>query len=229
MSIQAILTDIEGTTSSISFVKDVLFPYAAEHLDGFVKSHLQHPDVQQALRDTAQLCGKNPDDLNALLNQLQDWLREDKKITPLKTLQGLIWQAGYEQGDYQAHMYEDATDCLRQWHAQGLPLYVYSSGSVYAQKLFFANTVDGDLLPLFSSHFDTTTGSKQEASSYEKISRALHIDAGNILFLSDIEAELDAAKTAGMQTCWLVREQSTSIAQAKHNAVRDFYQIKLLD
>ena len=116
--------------------------------------------------------------------------------------------------------------CLRQWHAQGLPLYVYSSGSVYAQKLFFANTVDGDLLPLFSSHFDTTTGSKQEASSYEKISRALHIDAGNILFLSDIEAELDAAKTAGMQTCWLVREQSTSIAQARHNAVRDFYQIK---
>lgn len=227
MSIKAVLTDIEGTTSSISFVKDVLFPYAAEHLDGFVKSHLQNPDVQQALHETAQLSGHNPDDLTRLLNQLHDWLREDKKITPLKTLQGLIWQAGYEQGDYQAHMYEDATECLRQWHAQGLPLYVYSSGSVHAQKLFFANTVDGDLLPLFSSHFDTTTGSKQDKTSYEKICRALHLEPQTLLFLSDIEAELDAAAAAGLQTCWLVREQSTSIAQARHNAVRDFYHINI--
>jgi enolase-phosphatase E1 len=227
VSIKAVLTDIEGTTSSISFVKDVLFPYAAEHLDGFVKSHLQHPDVQQALRDTAQLCGKNPDDVDTLLNQLQDWLREDKKITPLKNLQGLIWQAGYEEGHYQAHMYEDATECLRAWHAQGLPLYIYSSGSVYAQKLFFANTVDGDLLPLFSSHFDTTTGSKQEKTSYEKISRALHLEPHEIVFLSDIEAELDAAKAAGMQTYWLVRDTSTSIAHAQHRAVRDFYHIQV--
>ena len=196
MSVKLILTDIEGTTSSISFVKDVLFPYAAEHLPAFIKAHQQDDTVRQLLADTAELAAQEGNnisaaDMDAVSAVLLQWIAEDKKATPLKTLQGMIWKAGYENGDYKAHMYADAVDYLQQWHAAGLPLYVYSSGSVAAQKLFFGYSEAGNLLPLFSGHFDTQVGGKREAQSYQNILQALQkthdINAADVLFLSDIE------------------------------------------
>lgn len=207
--IRAVVTDIEGTTSSISFVKDVLFPYAAQKLPDYVRKHAHEPAVQEQLQATASLAGLRAADTEVLLAQLLQWIRDDKKITPLKALQGMVWQYGYEQGAYKAHVYPDAVQCLRQWHAQGLPLYVYSSGSIQAQKLFFKYSEAGDLTPLFQDYFDTTTGLKQEADSYRKIAAAIGLPAQELLFLSDIEAELNAARQAGFQTGWLVREKDS--------------------
>lgn len=228
MRIKLILTDIEGTTSSISFVKDVLFPYAAEHLPAYVRAHTD--ELRSLLADTATLSTTEghpvaSDDTEALIQVLLSWIAADKKATPLKTLQGFIWQAGYESGAYRAHMYPDATAALRHWNACGLPLYVYSSGSVAAQKLFFAHSEDGNLLPLFSGHFDTQVGGKREAESYRRIAAELQrthgINAAEMLFLSDIKEELDAAREAGLQTAWLVRDEPLP-AQPAHPAVASF-------
>lgn len=233
-SVKVILTDIEGTTSSISFVKDVLFPYAAEHLPQYVRGHINDDAVKAALQQTAELAAEDgekisPDDTEALIAKLLQWIAEDRKATPLKAVQGLIWKTGYENGDYQAHMYPDATEYLKKWHDSGLPIYVYSSGSVKAQELFFGYSQDGNLLGLFSGHFDTTSGGKKEAQSYRNILAELQnshtgLNAADVLFLSDIKEELDAASEAGMQTVWLVREDDIP-ADAEHKAVRSFAEI----
>ena len=233
-NVKLILTDIEGTTSSITFVKDVLFPYAADHLPAFVKEHINDENVQTALQQTAQLAAEdgdviNADDTDALIAKLLQWISEDRKVTPLKALQGLIWKTGYEQGDYKAHMYPDATEYLKKWHDSGLPLYVYSSGSVKAQELFFGYSQDGNLLPLFKGHFDTLVGGKRESQSYRNILAELQkthtsLNAADVLFLSDIKEELDAAKEAGMQTVWLLRDSDTP-ADAEHRAVKSFAEI----
>ncbi len=161
--IKAILTDIEGTTSSLSFVKDVLFPYARAHLATYVQQHQHEEAVKDILEASQQVVGETLA-LEAAIAQFIEWIDEDKKVTPLKALQGLIWEAGYDQGDFKGHVYDDAVQNLQRWHAQGLSLYVYSSGSVYAQKLLFAHTEVGDLTPLFSGYFDTTVGGKRETS-----------------------------------------------------------------
>ncbi|MEC7546416.1 MAG: acireductone synthase [Pseudomonadota bacterium] len=233
-NVKLILTDIEGTTSSISFVKDVLFPYAAEHLPAFVKANLNDEKVQAALQQTAEIAAEDGDNISAnntdaLITKLLQWISEDRKATPLKALQGLIWKTGYENGDYQAHMYPDATEYLKKWHESGLPLYVYSSGSVKAQELFFGYSQDGNLLPLFKGHFDTLVGGKRETQSYLNILAQLQkthvgLNAADVLFLSDIKEELDAAKEAGMQTVWLVREDDIP-ADAEHKAVKSFADI----
>lgn len=233
-NVKLILTDIEGTTSSISFVKDVLFPYAAEHLPAFVKENINDEKVQTALQQTAELAAEdgdviNADDTDALIAKLLQWISEDRKATPLKALQGLIWKTGYEHGDYQAHMYPDATEYLKKWHDSGLPLYVYSSGSVKAQELFFGYSQDGNLLPLFKGHFDTLVGGKRDTQSYRNILAELQkthvgLNAEDVLFLSDIKEELDAAKEAGMQTVWLVREDDIP-ANAEHKVVKSFAEI----
>jgi enolase-phosphatase E1 len=220
---RAILTDIEGTTSSLSFVKDVLFPYAREKLPAFLGAHADEPAVRDLLHQVSIEAGKTLNDQEAV-TQLREWIDQDRKVTPLKALQGLVWEAGYRNGDYQGHMYDDAVAYLRQWHEEGLKLYVYSSGSVYAQKLLFGHTAFGDLTPLFSGFFDTNIGHKQEAGAYRHIAEAIGLPAGEILFLSDIEAELDAASRAGMATCWLVREGELD-ETASHRQVRTFDQI----
>ncbi|MCA6064747.1 acireductone synthase [Thalassolituus marinus] len=233
-NVKLILTDIEGTTSSITFVKDVLFPYAADHLPAFVKEHINDENVQAALQQTAQLAAEdgdviNADETDALIAKLLQWISEDRKATPLKALQGLIWKTGYENGDYKAHMYPDATEYLKKWHDSGLPLYVYSSGSVQAQELFFGYSQDGNLLPLFKGHFDTLMGGKRETQSYLNILAELQkthtgLNAVDVLFLSDIKEELDAAKEAGMQTVWLLRDSDIP-ADAAHKAVKSFAEI----
>lgn len=202
--IEAVVTDIEGTTSSLSFVKDVLFPYARERMAGFVRAHGGEPAVRKLLDEVRTAAGR-PLTEDEIVGQLLRWMDEDKKITPLKALQGMIWEAGYRQGDFTGHVYEDAVRNLRRWKAQGLHLYVFSSGSVQAQHLLFAYSDHGDLTPLFSGYFDTAIGAKRDAAAYEKIAAAIDIAPSHILFLSDITEELDAAKQAGMRTVCLKR------------------------
>ena len=171
---RAILTDIEGTTSSISFVKDVLFPYARRALPGFVAEHHDDPEVRRWLDVVATEHGSICSD-DVIVETLQGWIDQDRKHTALKALQGMIWQSG-------------------------LPLYVYSSGSVPAQKLFFGHSDAGDLTPLISGWFDTEVGGKREAASYARISADIGLPPADLLFLSDILEELDAARDAGLRT-----------------------------
>jgi enolase-phosphatase E1 len=222
--IRAILTDIEGTTSSISFVKDVLFPYARAHIGTYVREHRDDAAVREALAQIDAEVGQTLD-VEQAVAQLVAWIDADRKITPLKALQGLVWETGYAKGDFHGHMYPDAVERLRAWHAAGLPLYVYSSGSVYAQKLLFGHTEYGDLTPLFSGYFDTRIGAKAETGSYRRIQAELGIPAEQILFLSDIPAELDAAREAGLRTCQLVRDPGAT--PSDHPTAVDFDGIAL--
>jgi enolase-phosphatase E1 len=224
--IKAILTDIEGTTSSLAFVKDVLFPYARKHLAEYVTQHAERDDVRSLLDQAGQEMGSTQSD-NAIIAQMIRSIDEDKKITPLKALQGMIWEHGYKHGDYTGHLYDDAYTNLQKWHQTGIKLYVYSSGSVHAQKLLFGYSDKGDLTTWFSGYFDTNIGHKREASAYQKIIQKIGFSAEQILFLSDIREELDAAQTAGMQTCWLVRDAQFS-ALATHRQVRSFDDIDFI-
>jgi len=218
--IKAVVTDIEGTTSSLSFVKEVLFPYARAHLADFVRSHEHDAAVKALLEDAAREAGMAPV-TELIITQLQTWIDEDNKATSLKSLQGLIWEAGYRQGDFNGHVYPDAAENLKAWKARGLDLYVYSSGSVYAQKLLFAHTEYGDLTPLFSGYFDTHIGGKRETAAYAKIAEQLGLPAQQIIFLSDIKEELDAARDAGFATVWLIREGLLD-PKAEHRQVSSF-------
>ncbi|UVJ42755.1 acireductone synthase [Pseudomonas sp. LS1212] len=203
MTIKAILTDIEGTTSAVSFVFDVLFPFAARHLPDFVREHATEPAVAQQLDAVRQ---DKPDaDVERVIEILLGWIAEDRKATALKALQGMVWAEGYKAGQLKGHVYPDAVEALKRWHQEGYRLYVYSSGSIQAQKLIFGCSEAGDLTPLFTDYFDTTSGGKREAQSYRNISQAIGLPAEEILFLSDIVEELDAAQEAGMATCGVVR------------------------
>jgi enolase-phosphatase E1 len=204
MTVKAILTDIEGTTSSISFVKDVLFPYARRALPRFVAARGREPGVRKWLDAVATENGGMCQD-EMIVEVLQGWIDEDRKHTALKALQGMIWADGYRNVDFTAHIYPDAAKALRAWHAAGLPLYVYSSGSVPAQRLFFGHSDAGDLTTLFSGWYDTEVGGKREARSYRNIVESIGLPAGEILFLSDVVEELDAAREAGLQTVLIDR------------------------
>lgn len=218
---RAILTDIEGTTSSLDFVKQTLFPYARRHIATFLREHADDPRLTAHLDEVRNL-GEAPDaDLEQVIDLLIRWIDEDRKLTPLKAIQGLIWEHGYRSGDFEGHVHEDAVVALRAWHASGLGLYVYSSGSVHAQQLLFGHTRFGDLTPLFSGWFDTRIGAKIETGSYQRIAAEIGMPAADILFLSDIEAELDAAHAAGMATIQLVRDREPDLSAA-HRQVRDF-------
>jgi len=224
--VRAILTDIEGTTSSLAFVKDVLFPYARDALPAYVRAYeleLQNlwddiaatvaqrrksHEAPQARRGA--IVGKSHLTTQETIDTLLQWMDEDRKVTPLKTLQGILWKSGYESGELQSHVYEDAVRALRQWHADGLQLSVYSSGSIAAQKLLFSYTTYGDLAPLFTHYFDTTTGPKLESRSYEKIAESLRLPSRAIVFLSDHAGETQAAAAAGLQTVLLAREQNAA-------------------
>ncbi len=199
MSIRAVLLDIEGTTAPISFVAETLFPYAAARLADFVRAHAGEPEIAAALAETADLEGRALT-IDAAIDVLLGWIAADRKATPLKTLQGKIWREGYESGAIRSPVYPDAVAAMRAWKAQGLRLDVYSSGSVEAQVLLYTYTQDGDLTPLFTDYFDTRTGPKMEAASYAKIAAAIGFAPGEVLFLSDLPRENEAALAAGMQT-----------------------------
>jgi enolase-phosphatase E1 len=212
-AIRTILTDIEGTTSAIAFVKDTLFPFALEALDGFLDAHGAEPEVASIM---AEVPGS---DARATL---RGWMAEDVKATPLKALQGLIWRAGFEDGRLRGHLWPDVAPCLHAWHAAALRLAVYSSGSVDAQRLLFRHSLAGNLEPLFGGFFDTRMGHKRDAASYAAITAALGGAAGEVLFLSDVAEELDAARTAGLQTCQLVRAGDGTQPAGRHPEAPDF-------
>jgi len=228
-TIQAVVTDIEGTTSSITFVKDVLFPYARQALPDFVGRNAEEPDIRALLDALTEEVPEAADD-TARVALLQTWIDEDRKHTVLKTLQGMIWEAGYREAEFTSHMYPDAVEALQRWYAEGVALYVYSSGSIAAQKLLFGYSDAGDLTPLFSGFFDTTTGPKRDTASYRAIAQAIGDAPEEILFLSDVVEELDAARQAGLQTVLVDRledyaQPRTGEATGGHPRVTDFSHI----
>ena len=224
--IKAILTDIEGTTTSIEFVHKTLFPYARARIRRFVKAHAHESAVRKELAEVARLEGREltPEQAG---EALEKWIDEDRKVTPLKSLQGLIWRKGYEAGELKGHVYPDAPEYLRQWHKRGIRLYVYSSGSVEAQKLIFGHTEYGDLTPLFSGYFDTRVGGKREAPSYKKILLDTGIPGSSMLFLSDVGEELDAARQAGMKTTQLVRPDDKARPSITHPQAHSFADVRV--
>lgn len=208
MPIRCILLDIEGTIIPVSFVKDVLFPYAKKHIASFLHDHRGDQVVTRwaslCQETIAQESGVRPlyEDLAGILSQ---WIEGDRKHQGLKALQGMIWEEGYRAGAFAPCLYDDVTPSLRRWRQDGLELAIYSSGSEQAQRLLLGHTTDGDLTPLFSYFFDTGIGSKKEQASYSRIAGRMKLQPGEILFLSDAEPELDAATAAGLPAIHVVR------------------------
>jgi enolase-phosphatase E1 len=199
--IQAVLLDIEGTTSSIAFVAETLFPYARKHLAAYVATH-----PAETAPILAQVATEEPGDPVATLTR---WIDEDRKATPLKTLQGMIWADGYADGTLDGHVYPDTPEAMRRWKDQGRRVYIYSSGSIAAQRLIFGHSTAGDLTPLLSGYFDTTSGPKRDAASYARIAEVVELPPAQILFVSDMAPEVDAARAAGMQALLIDREGKT--------------------
>src|SRR5437868_2040157 len=237
--VRGILLDIEGTTSSISFVYDVMFPYVRKHLTFEVFSNWMEPEYIEALHGIARDAGHESLDswlkqqglsrdnplrgAEVVCKEVTRLMDTDAKTTGLKALQGLIWQSGFDSGELKAHIYDDVPPALAAWNAAGKDVRIYSSGSVQAQKLFFGHTIAGNLLPMFRGHYDTTTGPKKEAESYRKIAAEFGLPPREIMFLSDVVAELDAARAAGMQTVLVIRPGNAAAAAGhSHRVVENF-------
>ncbi|EJF30151.1 MULTISPECIES: acireductone synthase [Enterobacteriaceae] len=221
--IRAIVTDIEGTTSDIRFVHNILFPYARERLAGFVRE--QQNEIAPILNDLRAEINEPQADIERLIETLFSFMDVDRKSTVLKALQGLIWRDGYVNGDFTGHLYDDVLPALKAWKQQGIALYVYSSGSVAAQKLLFGYSDAGNITELFSGYFDTHVGAKREAQSYRNIAAEIGVAPESLLFLSDIHQELDAAREAGWQTVQLIRGEADDVS--RHRQVNRFDHINL--
>ncbi len=220
-----IVTDIEGTTTPIAFVTEVLFPYARLHMLDFLRMRREEPAVRDALAQARALAAKEgpePFYFASLTNVLDRWMAEDRKASPLKTLQGILWADGYADGTLRGEVYDEVPAELTRWRDAGFALYAYSSGSVDAQKLLFRHSRLGDLTPLFSGHYDTAIGQKTEVGSYLALARAIGEAPSDILFLSDNERELDAAAAAGLRTICVAREPGVASGHETH---RDFASI----
>jgi enolase-phosphatase E1 len=202
--IDAVLLDIEGTLSSQSYVVTTLFPFSRARLPGYVAEHAADPTVQQVLAEAAALANPGEAPVEALLR----WIDEDRKVGPLKTIQGLIWDEGYATGRLFGQIFPDSLDALRRWQAAGMPRHIYSSGSARAQVQFYRNCREGDLSRLFDGHFDLTVGPKVEAESYRKIAGALAVAPQRLRFFSDNPRELAAAAEAGLQVVHVIREDT---------------------
>lgn len=226
--VRVVLMDVEGTTTSISFVQEVLFPYSRRNLARFVAEHRDRPEVavqlEKARRTVLEETGVDPGE-EGVANLLLRWIAEDRKHPALKALQGMIWKHGYTSGAYTAHLYQDVKPCWEDWKSRGLTMAIYSSGSVQAQQLLFRHTRFGDLTGLLSQYFDTNSGPKREAQSYLIIAGALGLEPERVLFLSDVVEELDAAAAAGMRTTQLVRPGTT--AGSRHPIAANFLQVRL--
>jgi enolase-phosphatase E1 len=235
--VRVLLLDVEGTTTSVSFVFDVLFPYARAHLREFLQAAPNDPATRQdlaALRaereadaeeGAPEWRGAGQAETLASAAAYAEWLMDrDRKSTALKSLQGRIWKEGYRSGALESHVYPDVRPALERWRAQRGPVAIFSSGSVLAQRLLFEHTTEGDLTPLIHGYFDTTTGPKAAAHSYRRIAEALRFAPAAVLFLSDAPAELDAARAAGMGTALCVREGGAAPATG-HPVLRSFEEI----
>ena len=222
-----ILMDIEGTTSSISFVKDVLFPYFLSNIDDINKlSNIKEVKYAfgQVLRIVKREENRDITTSEEVILELKKWCGQDLKITPLKTLQGILWQKGYQNGELLGHVYDDVPEMLENWNFLGKKMGIFSSGSVNAQKLLFSHSVKGNLSTYFSNYFDTNIGSKRDSDTYSLITKKLALPQNRILFLSDVIEELAAADKAGMKTIQITREGNL---QAWPQSVSDFSEIIL--
>jgi len=240
--IRGILLDIEGTTSSVSFVYDVMFPFVRRELDRYLQEHwndgalavtrdLVAQDAGHAsFDDWARSAGAANEAARKKLfrDEVLRLMDGDVKATGLKQLQGLIWEEGFQSGELKAHLYDDVPPALSAWQRAGIDVRIYSSGSIKAQQLFFGHTIAGDLLPYLRGHYDTTTGPKKESASYQAIAKDFAIPPSEILFVSDVVAELDAAKAAGMQTALAVRSGNATVVDGHgHREIRSFAEIEL--
>ena len=231
---KVVLLDIEGTTSAIDFVHTTMFDYARNNLEDFLVSSFETKETIEALEVFAQdekqpslaafLVGASSkaEKIDRIVNLASQRMKEDSKATGLKALQGMVWRKGFNNGELKGHIYNDVPDAFNRWKISGITIAIYSSGSILAQKIYFANTIFGNLGTLISNHFDTTSGPKRISSSYENITNILNAKAGDILFLSDVTEELDAAKAAGMATGLLIRPGNKPAGNNDHIAYNDF-------
>ncbi|MET9865015.1 acireductone synthase [Streptomyces sp. NPDC006129] len=227
----SVVLDIEGTTSATGFVVDVLYPYSRQRFADVLDRRGDEAAVKRAVDQVRELVGEPDADAERVERVLNSWLNEDRKVTPLKTLQGIIWAEGFARGDIVAHFYEDVVPVLRRWHQDGVRLYVYSSGSVAAQRAWFGHTPEGDLRALINAFFDTeNAGPKTAADSYRAITKASGVPPERTLFLSDRPAELDAAREAGWLTAGLSRpgEPYSGQGAGSHAAVGSFADIEIV-
>lgn len=230
-----ILLDIEGTTTPIDFVHKVLFPYAREHVGGFVKDHLAElsPEVialkKEAEADIVSGVYPGPFDptsAGSVSAYLEFLIDNDRKSTPLKSIQGMVWKHGYESGELVSQVFDDVPRAFERWSVEGETVAIYSSGSALAQVLLFRHTDQGDLTDFIDDYFDTNIGHKREQASYAAIASRLHSQPSEIVFVSDVDAELDAAKAAGMQTRLSVREGNPPQAnEQRHQVIRSFEEL----
>ncbi|MFI7680747.1 acireductone synthase [Actinophytocola sp. NPDC049390] len=231
MNADWVVLDIEGTLTATSQVHVVLYDYARPRLGSWIDAHGDDPVVADAVEQVRRLGGL-PDGASTdeVVAVLHSWMDADQKIAPLKTLQGLIWQKGYADGDLTAEFFPDVAPRLRQWHEDGLRLAVFSSGSVAGQVAFFSRTTDGDLTGLFEQHFDTVNaGPKREEPSYRAIAAALDADPARLVFFSDVPAELHAADAAGWQTVGVARdgEPFGDADFAPHRTIRSLTEVEV--
>ena len=224
--IEFILMDIEGTTTSVDFVHKVLFPYSKQHLPAFIAKHQKEDHIAkelEAVKVTVYEESGLEVGFDDAVQQLLDWIAQDRKHTALKNLQGYLWRNGYESGAYKGHLYDDVIPTWESWKSQGLHLGIYSSGSVEAQKLLYGYSEAGDVNHYLEAYFDTKIGHKKEADSYRKISAELNLAPEKILFLSDVPAELEAATEAGFNVIQVVRPGTP--ASEKFDIVHSFQDI----
>ncbi|CAG7836735.1 unnamed protein product [Allacma fusca] len=246
---KVILLDIEGTTTSISFVKDVLFPYARANVEAYLRKQWGDDDTKAILRDLQALAEQDisdgvegvkpilpltdsaqvPEDvLQSVLKNIFWQMDLDRKTTPLKLLQGKIWKSGYDKGELKGHVYADVPEAFIRWTTQGKKLYIYSSGSVQAQILLFGHSEAGDLCKYLSGYFDTTTGYKNETTSYTTIASKIGVQPEDILFLTDVAAEAFAASDAGMQVQVLIRPGNKPLLESELEAFRTIQDFTVL-
>ena len=213
--IRYVLMDIEGTLISVSFVREILFPFAKHRLASFLQDRRHDSDVLQwtgVCQDVIEHETGTRPSFEELPVTLISWIDQDRKLAGLKALQGMIWEEGYRQSEFAPELYGDVLPALTQWRARGIRLGIYSSGSEQAQRLLFAHTNAGDVTSLFEHFFDTGVGEKKSASSYRRISDQIGLPPYDILFLSDAEGELNAAALIGFRTAHIVRSGTSASA-----------------
>ncbi|KAG9480584.1 hypothetical protein GDO78_012181 [Eleutherodactylus coqui] len=245
-SVTAVLLDIEGTTTPITFVKDILFPYIQDHVEEYLQKHWPEEECQEDVRQLRLQAEKDSgvkgfvpvpssakppaEIIKGAVDNVLWQMSLDRKTTALKQLQGHMWRSAYATGKVKGEVYDDVVPALKKWKEANLKLYIFSSGSVEAQKLLFGYSIEGDLLELLHGHFDTSVGSKVESASYRRIAEQIGCSAENILFLTDITDEAEAAREAGVHVAIAVRPGNAALTdeeKSKYHLISSFHQLRL--
>ncbi|RLV59114.1 acireductone synthase [Parashewanella curva] len=224
MGIRAIVVDTAGTTTDLSFIEDTLFSYSLEKLPAFLEQHQNDVLVDSCICDVREMALEPDADIARIAAILQQWIKDDRKATPLKTLQGLIWKQGYDEQEFTGHIFPDFIEAIKHYTENNMRVYSFSSGSVDAQKLLFAHSDGGDLTPLFSGHFDTRTGNKTDPQAYLNILNTTSLSPKQVLFISDRQEELKAAQAAGLNVCLMSRDAGV---QSQYQQITSFNDLSL--